>query len=217
MPIHQTKLRMATPHATGTLTPHKPIPTTTRFVIVSSINWKRMNETAKPKNQYHDGFRLKRIELILSVTDANVSSGSITGAVECIGPSVYGLVSGLVSSATVLTNFRVRVFQLRLVSRAWSRVEIIEQRVISFVGFHSRHAAVRIVDVAENDHVRRTGGLACGSDLAVAHFSVLELCLDLRVLNALHAVRAFLHHAAAAHRHLRVAHQLVSRRVPVLI
>src|ERR1041385_7249535 len=90
MPIHQTKLRIATPHATGTLTPHRPIPTNTRFVIVSSISWKSAKEMAKPKNHASDVLRFKTIELILSVTDANVSAGSIMGVVECIGPSVYG-------------------------------------------------------------------------------------------------------------------------------
>src|SRR6185369_2326688 len=88
--IHQTKLRMSMPHAMGTLTPHKPIPTKTRFVIASSISWKSANEMAKPKNHASDVLRFKTIELILSVTDANVSPGSITGEVECIGPSVYG-------------------------------------------------------------------------------------------------------------------------------
>ena len=60
-----------------------------------------------------DDFRFKTIELILSVTEANVSSGSMTGAVECIGPSVYGLCG---SSATVFStsgsrslNFRIRI------------------------------------------------------------------------------------------------------------
>src|SRR6185436_19580688 len=91
MPIHQTKLRMSMPHATGTLTPHKPIPTNTRFVIVSNISWKSAKEIAKPKNHASDVFRFKTIELILSVTEANVRPGSITGDVECIGPSVYGL------------------------------------------------------------------------------------------------------------------------------
>src|SRR6185437_6445275 len=90
MPIHQTKFRMATPHATGMLTPQRPIPTNMRFVIVSSINWKSANDTAKPKNHASDVLRFKTIELILSVTDANVSPGSIMGVVECIGPSVYG-------------------------------------------------------------------------------------------------------------------------------
>src|SRR6478672_8457421 len=90
MPIHQTKLRISMPHATGTLTPQRPIPTNTRFVIASSINWKSANEIAKPKNHASDVLRFKTIELILSVTEANVSPGSITGLVECIGPSVYG-------------------------------------------------------------------------------------------------------------------------------
>src|SRR5215510_10790902 len=81
---------MSMPHAMGTLTPHKPIPTNTRFVIVSSISWKSAKEMAKPKNHAIDVLRFKTIELILSVTDANVSPGSITGDVECIGPSVYG-------------------------------------------------------------------------------------------------------------------------------
>src|SRR5262245_18294187 len=83
---------MSMPHATGTLTPQSPIPTNTRFVIASSINWKSAKEIAKPKNHASDVLRFKTIELILSVTDANVSPGSITGGVvECIGPSVYGL------------------------------------------------------------------------------------------------------------------------------
>src|ERR1041385_457043 len=90
IPIHQTKLRMATPQATGTLTPHKPMPTNTRFVMVSSISWNSAKEMAKPKNQASDVLRFKQIELILSVTDANVRPGSIMGVVECIGPSVYG-------------------------------------------------------------------------------------------------------------------------------
>src|SRR5215467_5451057 len=101
MPIHQTKLRMSMPHATGTLTPHKPIPTNTRFVIASSISWKSAKEIAKPKNHASDVFRFKTIELILSVTEANVSPGSITGVVECIGPSRYGL---LVSSAIFISH-----------------------------------------------------------------------------------------------------------------
>src|SRR6185503_12510743 len=157
IPIHQTKFRMSMPQATGTLTPHKPIPTNTRFVIVSNISWKSANEIAKPKNHASDVLRFKTIELILSVTEANVSPGSITGAVECIGPSMYGLFS--VSSATVLTDLRVWVFQLRQVGRAWSRVQVVKQRVISLAVFYLRHAAVRIVDVAKHDRFSRTNSL----------------------------------------------------------
>src|SRR5882724_6123218 len=81
---------MSMPQATGMLTPHNPIPTKTRLVIVSSISWKRVNEIAKPMNQLNGVLRVRTIEPILSVTEANVSPGSITGAVECIGLSVYG-------------------------------------------------------------------------------------------------------------------------------
>src|ERR687896_1210756 len=93
---------MSTPHATGTLTPQSPMPTNKRFVIVSSISWKSANEIAKPKNHASDVLRFRTIELILSVTDANVSPGSITGAVVCIGPSVYGL-----CGSSVFINFGV--------------------------------------------------------------------------------------------------------------
>src|SRR6201991_367392 len=93
---------MSMPHATGTLTPHKPIPTNTRFVIASNMSWKSAKEIAKPKNQAIDVLRFKTIELILSVTEANVSPGSITGVVECIGPSVYGLFG----SSAIFKNVR---------------------------------------------------------------------------------------------------------------
>src|SRR4029079_11946848 len=80
-----------------------------------------------------------------------------------------------------------------------------------------RHAAVRIVDIAEHDCLSRTDRLTRSNNLAVVNFPILELSLNLRVLNALHAVSALLHHTAAADRHFRIAHQLIRRLVPVLI
>src|SRR5689334_22264498 len=216
MPIHQTKLRMSMPHATGTFTPHSPIPTNTRFVIASSISWNSANEIAKPKNHASDVFRFKTIELILSVTDANVSPGSMTGVVECIGPSMYGFCGSL--SATVFSNFRIRVLHVRQVSRARMRVQLFQQRVIAFARFQLVYAAIWSVDIAEDDHVSRANCLAGGDDLAVTHFPPpFDLCLNLRVLNALHAVGALLHYAAAAHAHFRIALQLIKRLIPVLI
>src|SRR5688572_23010970 len=129
---------MSTPHAMGTLTPHNPIPTNNRFVIASSISWKSANEIAKPKNQASDVFRFRTMELILSVTDAKVSPGSMTGDVECIGPSVYGLCG---SSASATTNLRVRVLQLRQVTGARFCVQLAQQVVVAFVCFQFRDAA----------------------------------------------------------------------------
>jgi hypothetical protein len=51
------------------------------LVIVSSISWKSKNEIANPMNQPTGVFRFNTIELILSVTEANVSPGATTAAV----------------------------------------------------------------------------------------------------------------------------------------
>ena len=69
------------PQATGTLTPHKPTPTNTSFVIVNSISWNKANEIAKPTNQLIGVFRFRTIALILSVTEPKVSSVPTTGCV----------------------------------------------------------------------------------------------------------------------------------------
>ena len=81
IPIHQTKFRISIPQATGMLTPQSPMPTKTSLVIVSNISWNSMNEIVKPTNHQSGVFRFKTIELILSVTEANVRSGATTGAV----------------------------------------------------------------------------------------------------------------------------------------
>src|SRR6185312_1170001 len=78
-------------------------------------------------------------------------------------------------------------------------------------------AAVRIVDVAEDDRVGRARLLARGLDLPVADSAIVLLRLDLRAVDPLHAVRALLHHAAAADRDVGIARELEARRRPVLI
>ena len=88
MPIHQTKFRMSMPQAIGTFTPQTPMPTNTSCVIASIISWNRMNEMPKPMNHAIGVFRFNTIELILSVTEANVIPGSITGTVVWCGDSL---------------------------------------------------------------------------------------------------------------------------------
>ena len=96
--------------------------------------------------------------------------------------------------------------------------ELAEQRVVARLGLQLRDAAVRIVQVAEHDRLGRAGLLAGGLDLAVADAAVLasrrRSCAR---VDALHAVGALLHDAAAAHRDVGIAPQLEARRVPVLI
>src|SRR5205807_10291019 len=75
--------------------------------------------------------------------------------------------------------------------------------------------ALRIIDVAEDDGVRRARLLAGRADLAVANAALLLFGLDLRGVDALHAVRALLHDAAAPYRHVRIAAALQAFARPV--
>src|SRR2546429_10080 len=72
---------------------------------------------------------------------------------------------------------------------------------------HLVDAAIRVVDVAEDDGLGRAHRLAGGEDFAVADAAVALLGprprpallrLDLRLADALHAVGTLLHHAASA-------------------
>ena len=111
---------------------------------------------------------------------------------------------------------RVRVAHRRQIGRARPRVEVLEHRVVAWARLQLRHAAVRIVDVAEDDRVGRAHRLARRHDLAVANLATFALGLDARGVDALHAVGALLHHAAAADGDVGIALQLELRRVPVL-
>src|SRR6185437_4212372 len=74
---------------------------------------------------------------------------------------------------------------------------------------------ILVGNVTETDCLRGTCRLAGGYDFAVADTAVVLVGFDVRGFDALDAVRAFLHHAATAHRHFRVAHRHVLRCVLV--
>ena len=63
----------------------------------------------------------------------------------------------------------------------------------------------------------RTRRLARRQHFAVANLAILELGRDAREVDALHAVGALLHHAAAADGDVRIARQLEAGRVPIRI
>src|SRR5260370_3476792 len=87
---------------------------------------------------------------------------------------------------------------------------------MALVRFEFGAAGVGIIGVAEDDGLRRAGGLAGGEDFAIADGTILLFGFDARAVDALHAIGALLHHAAAAHGNLRVAHQLELWRLPIL-
>ena len=71
MPIHQTKLTMSMPQATGMLMPQIPTVWTSSFAIVTKRSWSARNEIAKP-TYHHFGVLRRTTALILSVTVAGV-------------------------------------------------------------------------------------------------------------------------------------------------
>ena len=92
--------------------------------------------------------------------------------------------------------------------RPRTRIHVGNHLVAALLGPQFRYPAVGIVHVAEDDRLGRAGLLARGHDLAVANVAVFLVGLDLGFLDALHAVAALLHHAARAHGHIGIAHQL---------
>ena len=70
--------------------------------------------------------------------------------------------------------------------------------------------------IAKDNRSRRASLLASRNHFAIAHLAILALGRDTAMRNALHAVRALLHDAAAAHADFRIAHHLVLRRGEIL-
>src|SRR3989441_11444834 len=175
----------------------------------------RENESRKPASQPGVVGRVKTMVLILSVTVAKVCPGPITGgrrrsaAVGRRGPSA--------PMTFRLFDFRVRVAHGSQIGSARPGVQFAQQSVVARLSLKSGDAALRVVEVAENDGLGRTGLLASGLNLPVAHQSDFFFGLDTRGVNALHAVSALLHDPAAAHGHVGVAHQLQAGRLPIRV
>jgi hypothetical protein len=91
-----------------------------------------------------------------------------------------------------------------MIGRARLGTEFTEQRVVARAALQFGNPRIGIVDIAEGNRLGRTNLLACGLEIAVANIAIFFLCVDARMIDALHAVRAFLHHAAAAHRHVGI-------------
>src|ERR1043165_1090429 len=179
----------------------------------------RTNEMARPTHQ-PSGVRFRRTSaLILSVTEPTGCPGSTAAGVVWMRVSSYG--SSNLSIKTLRLSLPldrrerlVRVAHGGQIPGARPRVQVAEQVVAPLLRVKPGDLAVRVVEVAEDDGLGRAGLLAGRDDVAVLHPLALLLALDLRVLDALDAVAALLHHAARAHADFRVAHHLEVRRVP---
>jgi hypothetical protein len=79
MPIHQTKFVISNAQPTGMLFPQIPMPLTNRYPTDTKSSSVSANARPKPRYQPSDVFRVRTIELILSVTEPNVCPGAMTG------------------------------------------------------------------------------------------------------------------------------------------
>src|SRR5262249_3315370 len=203
----------------GMLLPQIPIPVSTRYPIVYISSIVSRNDTPAPRNQPIGVRRASAIELILSVTDANVCPAPTTDG----GVIVLSLTESCTRSCIELSpymlnlQFRIWISHSGQIGRAWLRVQFTNQTVIAFLSLELRDAAIWIIDVTEDNRFGRARLRARGCDLAVSNESIFFLGIDLGFLNSLHAVSALLHHAAAANAHVRVAHHLKTRGVEILI
>src|SRR6202041_190302 len=71
--------------------------------------------------------------------------------------------------------------------------------------------------ISEHNRFGRAGALARRNDLAVADQAIFFLGPDLGSIDSLHAVGALLHHSAAAHGDVRIAHAVQARRLVIRV
>src|SRR5579862_8177369 len=109
-------------------------------------------------------------------------------------------------------NLRIGIPYARQIRGPRARIQFLEQAVIARLRLELRNAARLVVDVAEDDRFRGARLLARGDDFAVVHGTILFFGLNLRRVDALHAVGALFHHAAAADGDVRIPHAVQARR-----
>ena len=203
MPIHQTKLTMSKPQPTGMLMPQMPMPSTSEIADATAAARRPARTRSRSRTTSRASvLRVSTIALILSVTVregvARRDDRRPRSVVRrCLSRhralQLRGRGSGCCTAARYVV--RGRVFS------SSSRRVVAAARPCSL-----RDPAVRVVQVAEDDRLGRARRLAGGHDLAVADRPALAFSASMRAgADALHAVGALLHHAAAAHRHVGVA------------
>src|SRR5678815_2707282 len=113
-------------------------------------------------------------------------------------------------TAILLWRIGMGIRQPGQIGRARARVQFAEQTIVPRLRFQSRNATPWITDVAEHDRIGRARGLACRNDVAVANPASFLLGRDAGAIDALNAVRALFHDAAAAHGDIGIIQHLES-------
>ena len=165
---------------------------------------------------------------ILCHPEAKTARDSHCVILSSVAVTVWGLASlrrlGMLRVITLLLpardrdragirHLRIRIANPRQVTRPRLHVQIFEQPVISVLRLDLRDARLRIADVAKNDRFRRAS-LRAGAREGIARDQRFvrraraHVRGDLGFLDPLHAIGAFLHHAAHPHGDVRILLQL---------
>src|SRR5690606_10175251 len=144
--------------------------------------------------QARGGRGASMMRVTLSVIWANASS-------PASGP-LYGLV--VVAVAIGGRELRMGVLDAGQVVHTRAVVELLQELIGPVHLLGGTHAALGVVQVAEDDGSGRAACLARGLDGAVGDGFLLVLAGYLDGLDALHAERALFHDATATHRHLGI-------------
>src|SRR5437588_9184212 len=120
-------------------------------------------------------------------------------------PTTASLGFSIGARLSAISQLRIHISDRGEIRSARTCVELAEERVVSDLGLQLRDAAVRIVQIAKDNRLRRTGLLTGGLNFAVLDPAILFFRLNPGAVDSLHAVRALFHHAAASHRHVGIS------------
>src|SRR5262249_39719091 len=154
---------------------------------------------------HHSGVpRRSGMAVILSVTEAKLCPGSMTGAFST-DTSLSTRFSSWTSTgvidplrlfhlehgAMVVRNLGIRIDHRRQIGGARTRIQLRHQPVVALRTLPLHHPALRIIDIAECDGIGRARLLTSGHQfIADARLAgLIFLRLDAAAIDALHAVR----------------------------
>src|SRR5207248_7939216 len=132
----------------------------------------------------------------------------------------------LARRSSAIADLHIGIDHIRNVRGARPRVDVRERAIIPRLPLRFCHATVRIVDVTEDDRFGRTSLLACRYYFTVPNRALrvrirllqvnfFDFSLNSRSIDALDTERALFHHAAAAHRDIRISQRFKTRRLVI--
>src|ERR1035438_4527683 len=216
MPIHQTKLIIAKPHATGCVIAQMPTPLRNSHVTATSNTVAPPPAMPKSASQPSGVCGVSTMRVIFSVTDLKVSPSAMTRYSPVAG-STPGLLVFTSLVAIVTSTLRRRVFHRRCfefgiqiqnfcdVRRPRAGVLVGEHLIRALIGSQLCDLARLVIQISKRDCGSRTRLLASRHNFSIANRSILLVRFDSGRRDALNAVAALLHHAARSHGHIRIA------------